>query len=357
MKGAGLGPGVTGSYRVAAAVLLMLTPAFGAVTGTIINRTTGAPQAGAAVGLDKLGQSGPEPVAETKADAQGRFTIAQDTSGQAPFLLRADYDGVRYYHVLPPGTPASGITLDVYNASKKAGEAKVGKHMILFQPGDGKLTVNETYILENGGKTAWNDPDQGTVPFFLPAGAEGKADVQATEPGGMPIAAGVKTGKNGMYGVDFAVKPGETRIDVSYSLPYTAGAPYSGKVASRDENTYLIAPNGVTLAGKGLKDLGTEPRTQAHIFGLAANAYDVTLTGAVAAAPADNGGADASESSGPQIEQIMPRLYTQVVPILGIALGILALGFALLYRAGPGGARPLREAAAGGKEAHERGRR
>ncbi len=118
-----------------------------------------------------------------------------------------------------------------------------------------------------------------------------------------------------------------------------------------------MTPNGVTLAGKGLKDLGTEPRTQAHIFGLAANAYDVALTGAVAAAAADNGGADASESSGPQIEQIMPRVYTQVVPILGIALGILALGFALLYRAGTGSARPLREAAAGGKETNERSRR
>ena len=80
--------------------------------------------------------------------------------------------------------------------------------------------------------------------------------------------------------------------------------------------------------------------------------------------------ADASESSGPQIEQIMPRLYTQVVPILGIALGILALGFALLYRAGPGSSRPLqasgaplaqgagaRRSAGGGKEANERGRR
>ncbi len=113
--------------------LLIALPAFGAVTGTVVNRTTGAPQAGAAVGLDRLGQNGPEPVAETKADAQGRFSIAQDTAGQAPFLLRADYDGVRYYHVLPPGTPASGITLDVYVASKKPGEAKVPKHMILFQ--------------------------------------------------------------------------------------------------------------------------------------------------------------------------------------------------------------------------------
>ncbi len=28
----------------------------------------------------------------------------------------------------------------------------------------------------------------------------------------------------------------------------------------------------------------------------------------------------------------MPRIYTQVKPILAIALGILGLGFALLYR-------------------------
>ena len=54
------------------------------------------------------------------------------------------------------------------------------------------------------------------------------------------------------------------------------------------------------------------------------------------------------DSSGPQIEQIMPRLYNQSTLILGLALGILALGFVLLYRAGP--------AAAPQKESHERGR-
>jgi hypothetical protein len=208
--------------------------------------------------------------------------------------------------------------------------------MILFQPANGTLAVSETYILENAGKTAWNDPGRGTVQFFLPAAAGGKADVQATAPGGMNIAAEVvKTGKNGIYGVDFPVKPGETRMDVSYSVPYTAGAPYAGMIATRDENTYLIAPAGVTLAGKGLNDLGTEPRTQAHIFGLPAMVYQVALTGTVAAT-ADNPGADASapDSSGPQIEQIMPRLYTQAPAILAISLGILALGFALLYRKG-----------------------
>jgi len=323
-------------------LLLAAVPMFGAITGTVTNRTTGKPQPGVTVAFNKLGQNGPELIDQAKSDAQGHFTINQEVQGPMPFLIRAVYDGVNYNHMLPPGTPPTGISVDVYNASKQPGAAKITKHMILFEPANGQMTVSETYIVENGGNVAWNDPDQGTVRFFLPPGAGGKAQVQATAPGGMPIGAGVlKTGKPDVLGVDFPVKPGETRIDVTYSLPYTAGAPFAGEIPSKDENTYLIAPNGVTLTGKGLNDLGTEPRTQAHIFGLPGRSYEITLTGAEAAAPSDaSGGADA-ESSGPQIEQIMPRLYGQAKAIVGVALGILGLGFALLYRkgseGGPGG--------------------
>ena len=82
-------------------------------------------------------------------------------------------------------------------------------------------------------------------------------------------------------------------------MPYTEGADLAGKVVSKDENTYLIVPNGVTLKGDGLNDLGAEPRTQAHIFGLTGAAYKVQLTGAVAAAPADaSGGDQAADESG-----------------------------------------------------------
>jgi len=50
--------------------------------------------------------------------------------------------------------------------------------------------------------------------------------------------------------------PGETRIDLDYAVPYAEGSSYQGKIVTRDENTYLIAPNGVTLKGDGLNDLG-----------------------------------------------------------------------------------------------------
>jgi hypothetical protein len=312
-------------------ILLLSLPAFGAVTGTVINRTTGQPQAGATVGLNRLGQNGIELVDQAKSDAQGKFTINQTPQG--PHVIRTAFDGVTYNHMLPPGTPTTDLTIDVYNASKQPGAAKVTKHMLLFQPSGGQMVVNETFLYNNDGKTAWYDSDNGTLRFFLPAAADGKVTVNGTAPGGMPIPVATAKDKPDIYKVtEFAIKPGETRFDVSYTVPYTEGATYEGKVVTKDENTYIIAPSGVTVTGPDLNDLGQEPNSQAHIFGLTAAAYKIQLTGAAAATPDAGGGAP--EEGGPQIEQIMPRLYDKAIPILLIALGILATGFALLYRKG-----------------------
>ena len=123
----------------------------------------------------------------------------------------------------------------------------------------------------------------------------------------------MKTAKPDIYAVDFPIKPGETRFDLTYTVAVHAPAkPYAGKVVTKDENTYLIAPNGVTLTGDGLNDLGAEPRTQAHIYGLQGDSYKITAhrRRSRAAGRARRRRAE-SESSGPQIEQIMPRVNDQ----------------------------------------------
>lgn len=311
------------------------TPVFAAISGTVINGTTGQPQANIAVTLLRMGASGPEPAGDGKADAQGRFNLSAETSAQGPTLIRATLDGVTYTKIIPPGTPSEGVTLEIYNASKDPGTAKVSKHLIFLDPTDKGLVVNEAYLFTNDGKTAWNDPANGTLRFFLPAGANGKVQINATAPGGMPLQESAqKTDKADIFQVNFPVRPGETRFDLSYTTAYTAGAPYAGKIASRDENTYLIVPKGVTLTGDNLNDMGEEPRTQAHLFGLKETAYKVSLSGTAEATAADGGGGSDSNAQDPgnQIQEIMPRVLSQVKPILGLALGILALGFVLLYR-------------------------
>ena len=218
-----------------------------------------------------------------------------------------------------------GILLLLCAAAMAA--TKVGKHMILFEPAGGQMVVNETYLCSTTGG--------GTLQFYLPAAANGQVQVNATAPGGTPTEAAVKkTSKPDVYAVDFPVKPGETRFDLSYTVPYTEGAAYEGKIVTKDDNTYLIAPNGMTLEGENLNDLGQDPSTQARIYGLTGAAYKIELT------------AEAADSdSSPRIEAIMPRIYGQAKLILALALGALALGLALLYRANPI------------KETNERGRR
>jgi hypothetical protein len=218
--------------------------------------------------------------------------------------------------------------------------------MMLFEPAGGQMEINETYLYVNDGLTAWNNPDAGTLHFYLPAGANGKVEVKGTAPDGAAIGAPVsKYSRDDIYKVDFPVKPGETRFDVTYTVPYAIGTSYEGRVATKDDNTYLIAPNGITLKGDHLNDLGQEPRTQAHVFGLTgASSYKIELTGveiAGSAAAPDGSGAPADQDSFPQPEAIMPRINGAIAPVLAIAFGILGLGFALLYR----------------KDTHERGRR
>ncbi len=312
--------------------------ALAAVSGTVLNGTTGKAQSGATVDLYKLDQNGLTQVGEAKTDAQGAFSIGQDVQG-GPALLRSTLDGVTYNLLITPGAPSAGVTLKVFSASREPGAAKVAKHMLLFQPSGGQMRIDETFLVNNSGNTSWNDPGKGTVHFYLPAAAAGKAEVSATEPGGMPITAELVKGASDA-GIDFPIKPGETRIDVSYSVPYTEGAWYQGRIASKDQDTYLIAPNGVQLEGAGLNDLGPEPKTQAHIYGLPATAYKIKVTGTPLVAAESGAGAsgDSSEAedTGPQVETVLPHVFGQAKLILALALGVLALGFAILYRAGSG---------------------
>ncbi|MBZ5577012.1 MAG: carboxypeptidase-like regulatory domain-containing protein [Acidobacteriia bacterium] len=317
------------------AFLAVCAPALAAISGTVINGTTGQPQPGAAVTLMTMGAAGPEETGGATADAQGKFSLNAQVSAQGPTLLRATLDGVTYTQIIPPGTPSEGVTLQIYNASKDPGPAKVSKHLIFFDPTDKGLVINEAYLFSNSGKTAWNDPANGTLRFFLPAGAQGKVQINATAPGGMPLPeSALKTDKADIYKVNFPVRPGETRFDLNYTTPYTAGAPYAGKIASRDDNTYLIVPKGVTLTGDNLSDMGQEPRTEAHLYGLKDTAFKISLTGTAqpSAADADTSADSGGQDPGNQITEIMPRILNQKTSILALALGILALGFILLYR-------------------------
>jgi 5-hydroxyisourate hydrolase-like protein (transthyretin family) len=308
------------------ALLLAAVPAFAAVGGTVVNGTTGRPQPGAVVTLFKLTQAGPQLVQATKADANGRFAIAQET-GQAPLLIETGFKGVSYNHMIPPGTPAANVAVTVFETTGNAAVAPISQHIVILEPKDQQLTVTETYFLKNDGKLTYSDPGNGTLRFFVPESGKETVRVMATSPGGMAVQREAEAAKPaGVRRLDFPIKPGgETRIDITYTLPSSDPPAFSGRMFYKSVPTRLVVPNGVTLEGEGLNSLGQEPQTQAAIYETTAAAYEVKLAGTT----------EQADDSGPTIRTIPPPGFDDhKFQILALTLAVLALGFALLYRRG-----------------------
>jgi hypothetical protein len=325
----------------ALAMLALIPAAFCAVDGTVINGTTGKPQAGVSITLVKPGQKGMETVSATTSDAQGHFQFETAQSGGGPQLLQANYKSVSYNKMLTPDVPTSGVELKVFEASKSPAEAKVSQHMLVVEPSANQIGVSETIIVQNDGKATYSNDELGGIRFFLPPGANGKVSVSVKGPGGMPLPRSAKeTEDKGVYKVPFPIKPGETEFDLTYAMPATDPLKFEGKVVGIKGQPAgplrLVAPNGVTLEGADLKKLGQEPKSLATIYDVtAAGPFSVNVQGMGSLRGGGDDATGTDTSDAPQIEAVKPPVYRYLPVLIGLALGILGLGLLILYRSSP----------------------
>lgn len=336
------------------------TLAHAAIDGSVINGTTGKPQPGATVTVFQTTNEGPQDKGSVKTDASGNFRIDQNLQpgqGGGPLLLQAVYGGVQYNKIVTPGMPTTGIQIPVFESAKTPGEAKVDQHMILLEPSpNGDIRVSETYMFKNDGKTTWNDPDRGTLQFALPAAAQGKVELNVLAPGGMPIRRAADPGpKPNTFKVDFPIKPGESRIDMTWSMPFKTPGVFEEKLIAKAGALRMIAPVGVTVKGPDVTPLGQEPTTQATVYNIKGPDVQVNVegTGALRDPSAQSGGDSGGgqdggdANNGPGLSENLPKLYglamgnssmvdslLAVKWILVTILGMLALGFTLLYLKG-----------------------
>jgi hypothetical protein len=195
------------------------------------------------------------------------------------------------------------------------GQAKVTQHMMLLEPSGTDLAVSETLIVEGSGK----------VQVYLPPDAE-----LAGTRGGKAV----KTGKLGVYDVTPEGTAGpESRVDVNWSMPFVSPETFNGRILHGGGPVRLVFPKGVTAKGAALESNGVEPTTQAQIYTLKFASFKIEITGAGKLRAQRPAAEEAGEDDGPRIEQIMPRLYDRLPWILGLTLGVLAIGFVLHFRA------------------------
>lgn len=312
-----------------------------AIDGTVVNKTTGSPQAGVSVTLVKPGQGGMRTLGTTTSDPAGKFSFANDEPGGGPQLLQANYDGVNYNKLLTPNIPTSGVELEVYQSTDSPSVAHVAQRMLVLEPSISQIGVTETVVIDNTGKQTFNSRKEGGWQFYLPPAANGQVRVTAQGPQGMPLPeAAEKTKHSNVFQINFPIKPGETQFQIAYVLPVGSPFTFRGEVVNLPGMIAgplrLVAPSGVTLTGKDIQQLEVEPNTQATIYNVlskGAFAVDVAGTGSL------SGGNDASgtqnEDESAPVTEGRPKIYAHLGWLLALVFSVLGIGLLILFRSSP----------------------
>lgn len=247
-----------------AAMLLCAASANAAtLTGTVTNRTTNKPSAGDTVAVINTSQSMDE-IAKATSDAKGAFHVEVPDGGQ--ILLHITHAGAEYFKSVPPGTSTTDI--DVYDSAMKI-DGVTGEALIVSVQTDSSgatLNVVESFVLQNASAPARTLYGGDTLAFTLPKGAT-ITGTQASAPGGLPTVVKIRTvdADSGQYAFTFPVRPGETNMEVAYSLPYSGKQTLAVKLPMPLHDVAVMMPKSMQFsAASSFQQISPDPNVQSY---------------------------------------------------------------------------------------------
>lgn len=216
------------------------------VTGSVRNGTTGKPAAGVDVVILNLSQ-GMNEAGSTKADPQGRYSLPL-SGGQAPHLVRVNYQGANYFKMVPPGTTTADI--DIYESAKQVDGLSGTARVVRAQAQSGTLQFIELYAVNNKSNPPRTVAGDNTFEIVLPEGAT-IDEANAQGPNGQPIQSmPVPTKQKNHYAFTFPLRPGETRFQIAYHLPYSGDATLSPQNLIPFDHFVTVIPQSMTFEAK-----------------------------------------------------------------------------------------------------------
>lgn len=228
------------------AVFLLAISSFAQnVTGVVTNGTSGKPASGVEVTLITLAQ-GMSEAGSTKTDSQGKYSLALDGGG--PHLIRATYQGTSYFKMVPPGMTTGNV--DVYESAKKLEGISGNVNIMRMQADGGNLQFMELFAVRNNSNPPRTLVGDSTFEVVLPDGAQ-IDEADAASPNGQPITTSATPLKQkNHYGFAFALKPGETRFQIAYHIPYKGEASIAPKLTLPFDHFVVMTPLSMKLEFK-----------------------------------------------------------------------------------------------------------
>jgi hypothetical protein len=213
------------------------------ISGTVTNQTTKKPSVGDSVELMRLGM---EVAAKTTTDAHGHFTL-DATDGAPMHLLRVIHDKATYFRPAPAGT--ANVNVDVYDAAEKVAGVSTEADVARIEASPNGLSVIENFFVKNTSSPPRTQFGPRAYEIYLPKEAQVVA-AAAQGPGSMPVQTPpTPLGTPGDYAFVYPLRPGETRFQVSYQLPYSGSFQFHPRVSASVDNLAIILPKSVQFTG------------------------------------------------------------------------------------------------------------
>ncbi|HEY5057369.1 MAG TPA: carboxypeptidase regulatory-like domain-containing protein [Acidobacteriaceae bacterium] len=249
---------------LSAAVLLhAVTGAAATLTGTVTNRTTNKPATGDTIAVINTAQ-GMDEIAKATSDAKGTFHVDVPDGGQ--ILLHITHAGAEYFKSVTPGSGTADI--DVYDSAAKI-DGISGEALVVRAQTDATgrtLNVTENFFVQNASTPPRTQYGGNTFDFYVPKGAQ-IGEAAASAPGGLPTSTKITTvdAATGHYAYTFPVRPGETRFQVEYSLPYNGRQPFAIKLGVPTDDVAVMLPKGMQFEGTAFQPINDpEVRSQSY---------------------------------------------------------------------------------------------
>ena len=222
----------------------------GPVSGVVTDRTTGKPSPDDRVALIAF-NGGMQIATETRTDARGHYTLQIPDS--APHLIRVTHQKATYFQQVSPGARTADV--DVYDVAPAVEGVTTEADVLSMQPAPGPggsaggLRVTEDFFVRNDSKPARTQLSDHAYEFFLPEDVT-LLGTAAEGPGGMAVQSSpVPLPGKGHYAFVFPIRPGETRFQVSYSVPYSGTElHWTQREALPTENLVVLLPKSMRFA-------------------------------------------------------------------------------------------------------------
>ncbi len=194
--------------------------------------------------------------------------FSKSRNSEAPLVSTSSCANRLFLH---PCTGTASVALEVHDVANKVDGIVVFADIMRIEAARDQIVVTREFGLQNASTPPLTEMNERSLKFYVPDNAR-VIGAFATTQNGFPLkSAPVPAGDKNRYSFNFPLRPGLTRFEVTYQLPYSGSANLDPKSLYPLEHFMVMLPKSIhfkavsSSTGFKLIHLPNQPDVTVHV--------------------------------------------------------------------------------------------